>query len=96
VVTKFKVLVLDDVEHELVVEDADEMKAANPNQPELYLVIYNVQHDLSFGRWMRGSCQSKPICANKPNLFVLHDVEHELIEQGDETKPTCGNQNQPT
>jgi hypothetical protein len=45
---------------------------------------------------MRGSCQSKPACANKPNLFVLHDVEYELIEQGDETKTTCGNQNQPT
>ncbi len=96
VVTKINLLVLDDVEHELIMEEADEMKAVNPNQPELYLVIYNVQHDLSFGRRMRGSCQSKPTYANKPNLFVLHDVEHELIEQGDETKSTCGNQNQPT
>jgi hypothetical protein len=76
-------------------EEADEMKAAKPNQPELTspnLVIYDVKYDSSSGRRMRGSWQSKPTCANKPNLFVLHDVEQELIEQGDETEAPIRNQ----
>jgi hypothetical protein len=35
VVTKINVLVLDDVEHELVVEEADEMEATKPNQTNM-------------------------------------------------------------
>jgi hypothetical protein len=52
VVTKINPLVLDDVEHELIMEEADEMKATKPNKPELIspiLVIYDVKHDSSCG-----------------------------------------------
>ncbi len=36
--------------------------------------------------------QTKAKCGIKPNILVLDDVEHELIEQGDETEATKANQ----
>ncbi len=51
---------------------ADEMKAAKKKQLELAspnLVIYDVNMPSSCGRRMRGSCQSKPTCANKPTYL---------------------------
>jgi hypothetical protein len=74
---------------------ADDIKAAKPSQLKLAspnLVIYDVKYDSSWGRQMRGSCQSKPTCAHKPNLFVLHDIEHELLEPGDEMGAPIPNQ----
>ncbi len=50
VVTKINLLVLDDAEHELIVEEADEAEATKPNQCVVTkinpLVLDDVEHEL--------------------------------------------------
>ncbi len=71
VVTKINLLVLDDVEHELLVQQADEMEATKPNQTYVqqpnptYLCWMMQNMNSSYSRRMRGSYQTKPTCGNQ-------------------------------
>jgi hypothetical protein len=69
--------VLDDVEHELVLEKADETEATNPNQRVVNkinpLVLDDVEHELVVEEAdeTEATKSNQPTCAYPPNLLVL-------------------------